>query len=49
MLLRLVVRGTFWNRIGLGQKFVYLLSLTKEYTMDPYGNYTISYQTYNIT
>ncbi len=37
-----------WTRIGLGLKFVYLTSLTKEYIVDPYGNCKISYQTYII-
>ncbi len=37
-----------WNRIGLGLKFVYLTSLTKEYIVDPYGNCKISYQTHII-
>ncbi len=42
------VKGTLWNRIGLRLKFVYLISLTKKYFMDPYANFTIPYQTFNI-
>ncbi len=42
------VKGTLWTRFRLGLKFVYLISLTKEYIMDSYGNRTISYQTYII-
>ncbi len=40
-----VAKGTRWNLIGLGLKFVYLISLTKKYVMDPYRDCTISYQT----
>ncbi len=35
-----------WNGIGLGLKFAYLNSINKKYIMDPYGDRTISYQTY---
>ncbi len=35
------VKRTLWTRIGLGQKFVDLTSLTKENFKDPYGNCTI--------
>ncbi len=36
------VKGTLWTRakIGLGLKIVNLISLTKEYIMDPNGNWT---------
>lgn len=38
--------GTRWSRFGLRLKFVYFISLTKEYIMDSYGTCTISYQTH---
>ncbi len=40
------VKDTLWNCTGLGLKFVYLISLTKEYTMDPYGNRPISHKSF---
>ncbi len=36
------VNDILWTRIGQGLKFVYFITLTKEYIMDPYGNYKIS-------
>ncbi len=44
----LAVKDTFWARIGLEQKFAYLISLTKDNIMDSNGNSTISYRTYVI-
>ncbi len=37
------VKGTLWNRIGLGLKFIYPISLTIEYIMDPHWKCIISY------
>ncbi len=42
------VKGTRWNRIGLGLKFIYDNSHTIKYIIDQSGNCTISYQTYII-
>ncbi len=42
------VEGTLWARIGLELKFVYFISITKEYILDLYVNHKISYQEYII-
>ncbi len=40
ILIHLSVKGTLWTRIGQGLNFIYLISLTKECTMDLYGKCT---------
>ncbi len=40
------VKGTLLSRFGVGLKFAYIISLAREYIMDPYRICTISYETY---